>query len=54
MIGLSAKGLLIRLQTETQKGGTKSKLASGNSKRKPPSREMRKGKILPLIYVEAV
>lgn len=43
MIGLAEEGLPICLQTETQKGGTKSKLASGNSNSKHPSREMRKG-----------
>lgn len=45
MMGLAEIGLLSCLQN----GGTRSKVANSNSKRKPPSKEMKKGNRHPLI-----
>lgn len=54
MLGLAEKGLLICLQTGTQNGGTKSKPANSDSKRKPPSREMKEGNRHPLIKYQSL
>lgn len=47
MIGTVEKGLLICLQTDSQKGGTEGKQTSDNSRRKSSGREIRKGNRLP-------